>query len=305
MIISGSVKRLATYLASVECAVLLFLLIAVVAIPGTFSESRAIYKSPFFLCLLAAFGLNLLLCSLKRIKNLSRPVLVLHGGVLLTLVGCIATSFGFVATSYVYEGHQAERFYRWDTKQDSDLGFALVVDKINRKFTPVPVKVGVLMGESKKGLHVLKTGESFMLAPYRVVAEDFELPAERLKLSVYEGDHHIGTFVTSGSSDLPLDFPYQFRLVAFQTPLLLREWVALSLVRNGEVVAQGTTEVNHPFLWNGLFFYNTRNVFEGEDTPYAGIQIVRDPGRPVVFTGFAVIGLGAVLSFRRRIFRKA
>lgn len=293
-------KKIFRFFASTELTIGLFIVISLVAIPGTFIESRAIYSSPLFLVLLAILVINLIFCTIKRIKTLSRPVMLLHGGVIITLAGCIVTSFGFVATSYVYENHLAEQFYRWDIKQDAELGFGLVVQKINRKFTPAPVKVGVLKNGKKEGLYELKTGESFVLAPYRIVAEELEFPAENLKLIIYDHDTRIGSCSTSGSSDLPPDFPYQFKLVAFQTPLLLREWVDLMLVRNGEMIAKGTSEVNKPFQWEGLSFYNTRNEYDEKGVPYAGIQIVRDPGRWLVFVGMTVVAVGAVLTSLRR-----
>lgn len=297
-------KKLLTWTASTECAVVLFLAIAVIAIPGTFTESRTIYSSPLFLSLLGAFGLNLLLCTLKRLKTISKPVLILHAGVLLTLAGCIATTFGYVATVNIYEGTSADKFYRWDKNQDVDLGFDLLVKKINTEYYPIPVKVGVLKGQSKEQLFILKTGESFEFNNYRVTAESFDPVTEHLQLSIYDQQRKIGSYSTSGLSDLPPGFPYTFALVAFQNPRLKRLWVDLDIHRNSENIAAGTSEVNGPFQWGGLYFYNTQTGKDPNGVPYAGIQIVRDPGRPYVFAGFAVMALGAVLSFRRRVIGK-
>ena len=294
------IKKIFRFFASIELAVGLFIAISLVAIPGTFTENRAIYSSPLFIALLVFFAINLVFCTIKRIKTLSRAVLILHGGVVLTLAGCIATTFGFVATRFMYEERLAEHFYRWDLKQDADLGFGLVVRKINRKFSPAPVKVGVLKDGNKEGLYKLKTGESFSLPPYRVVADELELPAENLKLIIYNDDRRIGSYSTSGPFNLPPDFPYRFKLVAFQTPRLLREWVDLMLIRNGEMIAEGTSEVNKPFQWGGLYFYNTRNENDEQGVPYAGIQIVNDPGRWLVFLGMTVVGIGAILTTFRR-----
>ncbi len=297
-------KKMLTWSASTECAVILFLAIAAVAIPGTFTEDRSIYSSPPFLILLGAFGLNLFLCTLKRRNSLSKPVLVLHTGVLLTLAGCIATSFGYVATVNIYEGTSANKFYQWNKNEDVDLGFDLLVKKINTEYYPVPVKVGVLRGQQKENLFVLKTGESFEFNGYRITVESFEPVAEQLKLAVYEQNRKIGTYYTSGISDLPPGFPYTFALVAFQNPRLKRLWVDLDINKNSAKIAGGTSEVNGPFQWGGHYFYNTQIGRDPNGTPYAGIQIVRDPGRPVVFAGFAIMGLGSALAFKRRFSRK-
>ncbi len=304
MSVVTAVRKTVDYLASTECAVVLFLGIAAVAIPGTFTRKSGLYTSPFFLALLGLFALNLVLCTAKRFRTISRPVLILHGGVVLTLVGCIATATGFVATVNVYENIVADRFFRWDREQDADLGFALVVKKINMEFTPTPIRVGVLKDGRKEGLHQLKTGESFELPPYRVTADSLDLQSEVLQLTIYEQGRRIGSCLTSGTSELPTGFPYEFKLVAFQNPRLLRQWVDLALLNGNNVIAEGISEVNNPFQWGGLYFYNTQVNRDQAGKSYAGIQIVRDPGRPVVFSGFAVMGLGALLSYKRRFFRK-
>lgn len=298
------IKRVIKFLASTELAVVLFLAISLLAIPGTFSENRAIYASPLFLTLIGAFGLNLLFCTMRRLKTLPKPVLVLHCGVLVTLGGCIVTSYGFVATVNVYEGGTVNQAYRWDIEKDIPLGVDLVVKKINREFRPIPVKVGVLKGEKKEGLFVLKTGESFTLYQYRVQVDSLELTTKNLQLSVYEQGQLKGTCNTEKGSNLPVDFPYSFKLVAFQDPILKRLSVDLLLTSGSDLVAEGITEVNNPFIWNGLYFFNTQVDIDPEGLPYAGIQIVRDPGRPVVFAGFVMVGIGVILTYLRRFRRK-
>jgi hypothetical protein len=294
-------KRTGRFLASTELAVALFLAVAVLAIPGTFTESRALYAHPAFLFLLAGLALNLVLCTVRRFRSLSVPVLILHLGVLVVCGGVIARAFGHVATVNIYEGTTVDTVYRWDLKKDAPLGADLTIKRINREFYPVPVKVGVLKGEVKDALHTLKTGDSFAAGPYRVTVDSLQLPAEVLKLSVFRDGRLIGTCDTAGARSLPAEFPYEFKLVAFQNPVLKRLWVDLALSRNAAPVAAGTAEVNAPFIWNGLYFYNTQVGTDKVGMSFAGIQVVKDPGRPCVFAGFAIMGVGAILACVRRL----
>ena len=294
-------KRSARFLASTELAVALFLAVALLAIPGTFTESRTLYAHPLFLSLLGGLALNLVLCTVRRFRSLSVPVLILHLGVLVVCGGVIARAFGYVATVNIYEGTTVDTVYRWDLKKDAPLGAKLTIKRINREFYPIPVKVGVLKGEVKDSLHTMKTGDSFTLGPYRVRADSLEFPAEVLKLSVFRDGRLIGTCDSAGKRTLPSEFPYGFKLVAFQNPILKRLWVDLALSSDSVPVAAGTAEVNAPFIWNGLYFFNTEVDVDKMGMPFAGVQVVRDPGRPCVFAGFAIMGVGAILSCIRRL----
>ena len=284
-----------------ELAVALFLAVAVLAIPGTFTESRALYAHPAFLFLLGGLALNLVLCTVRRFRSLSVPVLILHLGVLVVCGGVIARAFGHVATVNIYEGTSVDTVYRWDLKRDAPLGADLAIRRINRDYYPIPVKVGVLQGAAKDSLHTLKTGESFPVGPYRITVDSLAFPSEVLKLSVFRDERLIGTCDTGGGRSLPPDFPYEFKLVAFQDPVLKRLWVDLALSRDSVPIAEGTAEVNAPFIWNGLYFYNTQVGTDKVGMSFAGIQVVKDPGRPCVFAGFAIMGLGAVLASVRRL----
>lgn len=283
-------------------ALILFGVITLLTLPGTFGLGRSLYSNPLFKVVLGLLMVNLLVCTLQRWRRLKWPVLLLHGGVLVVMVGAFLTSLGYVATVNIFEGGKTELAYRWDLERDMLLGFDLVVDKIHREYLPLPVKVGVLQGEEKVGLFTLKTGENFTIGNYRVRVDSIDLQSETLLLSILQGERTLGTATTAGESSLPAGFPYAFKLVAFQNPILKRSSVDLKLVRDAAMLAQGSTEVNNPFKWGGLYFYSTLLDRTDSGESFAGIQIVKDPGRPVVFAGFILAGLGAVALFVRRLY---
>lgn len=301
LLFSEKIKKTVKFLASTELAVTLFLLIAVVAIPGTIIDNRSTYSSPPFLILIALFAINLILCTWRRFNSISKPVLVVHSGILVTLLGCIVASFGFVATVNLYEGSTIDHVYHWDKKADLPLGIAMELKKINWEFYPMPLKIGVLKGEKKEKLFELKTGESFNFNGYKISVGSVQHNSENIALSVFENNTLIGTYNTlSGLSDLPPSFPYSFKLVAFITPKLKRLWVDLILRNSTGIVAEGTSEVNGPFQWGGLYFFNTQVDRDKDGVSYAGIQIVRDPGRWLVFSGMVIVAIGAFLATFRR-----
>ena len=288
-------------LASKKLAIALFAVICIVSIPGTFMEERDIYSDLASRVLLGLMGLNLSFCTLRRWKSLPGPVIIMHAGGTLILAGSLISSFGFVATVNISEGTSTDKVYRWDTKEDTPLGLDLSVKKINIEHYPLPVKVGVRKGKEKVGLFELKTGGSFNLENFRIRVDSIEFPAENLKLSLFDKEQPIGSVNTVGDSSLPRDFPYEFVLVAFKDPVVKRVRVDLALNRDAEIIAEGVSEVNGPFKWKDLRFYNTSIDRDKYGFLMAGIQIVRDPGRPFVYFGFCILGLGAAAYLLRRL----
>jgi hypothetical protein len=245
--------------------------------------------------------INLSLCTIHRIKTLSRPVLIIHIGVILTFIGGGISLSGFVATVNIYEGTLAEKVYNWNIEKDVSLGVDIMVKKLHEEYYPVPVKVGVLENGEKKELYRLKTGESFNVEEYRIKVDSIDISAKTLKLSVFNSDDYIGSADTLGENDLPSGFPFEFKLVAYMDPVIRRTWVDLALIKDNEIVAEGSTEVNDPLHWNGMNFYHTATDRDKAGNTFVGIQITGDPGVEVVYTGFSVISLGAVIYIRRKM----
>lgn len=298
-------KTVIQWLSSTELSLILFGLLAAAALPGTLLKSQqGYYTHPLFVSLLAAFGLHLVFCTMRRWRSLAPTTLTVHTGVLVVLGGAILTATGFVATVNIYEGGTSRNVYRWDLKQDAPFAQEIKVRKINTEFHPVPLKIGVMKGAEKHTLKTVKTGEKFDLEGYSVRVDRFDPWQEAAFLTVTRGAATVGTADTAGASTLPAGFPFAFKLVAFQNAVIKRFWVDLQLLENGRPVTEGITEINRPFNWNGMDFFNTRISVDEEKRPYAGIQIVRDPGKYVVYAGMVILSLGTLAAWYRRFFNK-
>ncbi len=251
--------------------------------------------------LLVLMVINLSLCTLKRLKRLSRSVLIIHIGVILTFIGGGISSYGYVATVNIYEGSSVDKVFRWDIEQEASLGVDIMVEKLHEEYYPVPVKVGVMKDGEKHELFLLNTGESFELDPYTVMVESIDIYKKTLKLSVYDKVLYLGSAETNGNSDLPYEFPFEFKLVAFIDPIIKKTSVDLKLLDGAGVVTEGFTKVNSPLNWEGLNFYHTATNADDNGNPYIGLQITRDPGLYYVYAGFSIISFGAFLYFIRKV----
>ncbi len=290
-------EKIYASLSSKTLALALFGILIVTLIPKTLVQKNIFILELSYKVIILLIGINLLFCTIRRFSKLKKPTLIIHIGILIILIGNVLGFFGYVATVNVYEGSSTASFFRWDTERDEPLGFELLVNAINKQFYPTKVKVGVLNGVDKVGLFIHKTGESFPLDDYRVQIDSIHLEPDSLTLSIYdENNTKIGNYVTdSGINDLPQNFPFTFKLVAFQTPTLQRVWADITLLKDNKAVAKGQSEVNHPFIWQGLRIYNTQIAYDNSNKPYAGIQIVKDPGIPVVYAGFFIFTIGCLL----------
>ncbi len=295
-------KWLYQFLSSRVLALSLFIILCLVLAVTTFLERTEPFLYVVVIPLLVVLCVNLLICTLGKLRALPVSVLIIHIGVIMTLLGGGIGTSGFVATVNIYEGAITDKFYRWDIEEDINIGVELMVKKLHEEYYPVALKVGVLKGEEKAGLFILKTRESFKIDNYRIRADELDVLSNNLKLSVFDNKEHIGFADTSGADNLPDDFPFKFKLVAYgKNPVLKRGWADLILVKGTEVVAEGTTEVNSPLKWNNLNFHLTSTGQDSEGRTFIGIQITKDPGVPYVYTGFGVISVGCMFYFRKKL----
>ena len=285
---------------STRVVLALFALLICLLVPSTFVPVLAPVLLKPVKIILAILGLNLVVCTLRRLKTLRISTLIIHLGSLVILAGGLISTFGFVATVNVYEDSSTGTVFNWDVEKEVPLGFDLRVARINTAFHPVDVKVGVLKNGRKGQLVVTRTGDFFVFEGYRVQVLALDPRTKELELAIHSPDgKQVGTLSTSGRKELPPGFPLDFQLVAFKDPAIKRVWADLELRKNGEVVAAGTSEVNRPLRWQSMQFFLTRVDADRSGRRYAGIQISRDPGIPSVYAGFAILCLGLLLALKR------
>lgn len=70
---------------------------------------------------------------------------------------------------------------------------------------------------------------------------------------------------------------------------------SLRILEGNSVVKEKTIEVNAPLSYRGYRFY--QSGYNPQDPKWTSLQVVRDPGVPLVYAGFALMIVGLVLVF--------
>lgn len=283
-------------LASKRLALALLIGLALALIPE--SLGGALFFRFCRIVLLAALSVNLTMCAVTQWRRLPGRVLMIHVGILVILAGGLVGHFGYVATVNVHEGGSTATAFRWDRQQDRALGFTLDVTRIHREYYPTLVRVGVLVDGNPVELCELATGDKRVCAGLEIeaLAIDPAIPALTLAVTPPDGLRSVvmATTATYAAEDQGKQ-GIVLQLVAFKTPVMKRTWVDLALATEGAPPVIGQAEVNHPFLWQGIRFFHTASGADSLGQPYAGIQIVKDQGLPLVYMGFALFVLGNFL----------
>ena len=107
------------FLASKKLTLLLLFSLGLVFMPRTFSDETDIQVGILGNILFGLLSLNMILCTIQRIKTLAKSVIIMHLGILLTFAGVVISSFGYIATVNVYEGDKVDTVYRWDLEKDA------------------------------------------------------------------------------------------------------------------------------------------------------------------------------------------
>lgn len=268
-----------------------------VLIPATIS------RSPLFVAcgrgLLGMLAVNLLLCTVRHWRYLPLSVITIHAGVLTILGGSVLSHAGFVATINIHEGGSSSTAFRWDREREMPLGFTLKVNKVHQQYYPVGVKVGVLMDGKAERLYQLRTGEAFSLSGDHVEVLELDPVTPALLVAVTDSKG-IRTLRSVTKETDPTQPGLSFQLVAFQTPSSKRSWVDIDLLPEHGPPVSGAAEVNRPLCWQGHRLFHTATGVDADGRRFVGIQIVKDPGTPLVYGGFVLLFLGNVLLLVKR-----
>lgn len=198
----------------------------------------------------------------------------------------LGSGLGFIGTQRVYVGDGTETYFNWKTMSDTRLPFTLMAEGLTSVPHPIALKIGIkdLASDRKVKLITTHVGDDFTVPglPGRVVITGFDTEQKRFEgyWANPEGQRiGIGPNEEIAGSGLVL-VPVAFAVFP-EKQVLART----SLVRDDMVLASAEIAVNHPLHYQGLDIFLTDYGADPYGLPYVGYQIVKDPGKPGLWTG--------------------
>ncbi|OHB24610.1 MAG: hypothetical protein A2X84_11690 [Desulfuromonadaceae bacterium GWC2_58_13] len=232
---------------------------------------------------------------------------VVHLSLLLIMIGALFGGAGFVGTTQLYVDRSTTTYFDWDSQQELPLGFEFRLDYFEPIYYPIHVRFVVNRAGGDQVLATLTAheGETVPLPVpgYSARVEKFIPIEKRLVLNLYRERELLGAydaFPVGNRKASANVFGMTIHPDAFQDPLLKQLHSEVSVLRDGRVVKQGIIEVNQPLVFEGVTIYQTAFNQDQFGFWYAGFQMTRDPGEPLVWAGCVSLVLGFVLAFVMR-----
>jgi len=203
---------------------------------------------------------------------------------------------GFVGTQNVHVGGETDTFFNWSTGAQAPLPFALRVEDLRVLRYPLALRVRVEVPGGSGRLRTTREGASLRVegTPYTVHLGTLDIETGDLTYRVEGPGGEIGAFSRADADRAPVRVvPLEFR-----DPEVRRvEALVAVLGPDGEPVRRAVVAINEPLVYGGLRIFLTAWGKDRYRFPYAGFQIVRDPGQVPVWVGSAVlvVGLGLLL----------
>ncbi len=215
------------------------------------------------------------------LTHLSLP-LILAGG----LWGSLG---GFVGTQNVHVGQSTPTVYDWAEEAPTALPWVLHVDDFELRHHPTLLRLSVAGPQGPATEVAARVGARVAVpgTAYAVHLHAFDAAGGDLSFSV-EGPGGPWGPLSRATAD---QSPVRLTPVAFKDPEVSRAAATVSLRRaDGAVVARQAVAVNHPLVHDGYRIFLTAWGEDAQGFPFAGFQLVRDPGQPLLWTGtFALI----------------
>ncbi|MEK7867577.1 MAG: cytochrome c biogenesis protein ResB, partial [Planctomycetota bacterium] len=310
-------------LGSAKLAIVLMTAIVLASIAGTLcppdKAGEMVFGTWWFRGGMALLCVNIVACTLSRgrVTMLRLGSFLAHISILLILGGAIYGGFqGEKGTLALMVGETSDTV-PVDENQAFPLGFLVRLDDfhVERDCKEVTPRLTVLDPQGAELAKVdVKDGITSTIAPYQftilryypdfVIGEGGPIsktsypnnPAVEVLVTGTQGENKRWVFAKYpeyGESHGGADNALAFALEAGESGRIKQFKSRLTFIEGGRDVRSDEIWVNHPARYKGYTFY--QSSYDQEQESWSGLQVVKDPGVPIVYGGFAVQIAGVVL----------
>ncbi len=281
-----------------------------------------VYASPLFIFLIILFAINLTVCLLNRISLKARMLgsLLSHVSILIILIGALAGMFfGHKGLIKIGEKEEVCCFTSKD-KQRIEMEFSIRLDKfiysehIDPKekllifsvkndaiIAEIPTEIGVESDIALTGykIKILRYLPDFVMDTSTKVAASRSAvpdnPAIEARLKDKAGQ--VSTFwVFARFPDMHQKMDPNFKFVYHWVGRRPKDFISkVTVLKGGKEVKVADIRVNEPLRFDGYTFF--QSTYDPEALSWSGLQVVKDPGVPIVYAGFILLIIGLVVIF--------
>lgn len=280
-----------------------------------------IYHSWWFVILLSLFFVNLLICSIDRLRFSLQTVgsIFTHLSIILILLGALISAlFGQRGFMDLYEGESKDIFYVKDKPYKLDFKVSLEDFDI-QWYKPQSHQVIVYVkNKNKKQVYSVELGKVYQVkgTNYSFIAvdyiPDFFIRSDGTAKSKSEWPRnptllvkirHLNdveerwvfanfpNFVSIKDENIKFIYNWSGRIKDFQSKVKISQ--------ADKAVLTKIIRVNCPLKYKGYTFYQSN--YNPEELTWTGLQVVKDPGVGWVFFGFILLNGGLLLTYYVRL----
>ena len=184
------------------------------------------------------------------------------------------------------ESHQAS------TRSEAPNNPALVVSVAKAGAEP---RTSYLFGRAdiRKNAHPDESGVIYSYRPGEMAYQDQEggEPNPAVEVEIKGADGKVDKTLLFGKNPRAIDLGGGRLLVYKEKPEMIKNYRStLTVLRDGHELMTQEIKVNHPMYFEGFAFYQAN--YDPNNPLYSGIEVVRDPGLPIVNFGLWTLMLG-------------
>lgn len=313
--------KVISFLRSLTLSLSLLLVLAVLAIPGTFLPTEAgalYYRSPLIVLPLGMLILNVTFCSWHRVARklagrgsgrrgrfLTLLDVLMHFSLVLIMAGGVIKSvFGFIGTQYLFVGVETDTAYDWKIRDQAPLGFTVLLKERVEDYYPFTLKVSVAAGTvASPRIILLREGSELQVDDLKLAIRTFDLQESTVTLkAAWAGGRAYPEFdLVPGGRLTAVAGPYELGLLAWRRDMKGIRGLA-HIVEDGRVVKEQWLAVNGRIAHEGHSIFLTSWGEDQYHNPYLGVQVTSDPGAPVFWAGAVLLAatLPLFLAVRHR-----